>query len=44
MAIWKDSETLESYLAVASVPRGVELMRKIGLEPEVTTFDILELG
>jgi hypothetical protein len=44
VAIWKDSETLESYLAVASVPRGVELMRKIGLEPEVTTFDILELG
>ena len=28
----------------APVPRGTELMRKIGLEPEVETFDVLELG
>ncbi len=44
VAVWKDRETLDRYLSEAPVPRGVELMRRIGLEPEVTTFDILELG
>jgi hypothetical protein len=44
VAIWKDRETLERYLAEAAVPRGTELMRKVGLEPAVTTFDVLELG
>ena len=44
VAVWKDRDTLDRYLAEAPVPRGTELMRKIGLEPEVTTFDILEFG
>lgn len=44
VAIWKDRDTLDRYLSQVPVPRGTELMRKIGLEPEVTTFDILELG
>ena len=44
VAIWKDRETLDHYLSQAPVPRGTELMRKIGVEPEVRTFDILELG
>lgn len=44
VAVWKDRETLDRYLSQAPVPRGTELMRKIGLEPEVRTFDILELG
>ena len=44
VAVWRDRETLDRYLSEAPVPRGTELMRKIGLEPEVETFDVLELG
>jgi hypothetical protein len=44
VAIWQDRDTLDRYLSEAEVPRGTELMRKIGLEPEVKTFDVLELG
>lgn len=44
VAVWRDSETLEGYLAEADVPRGTELMRKVGLEPEVRRFDVLDLG
>jgi hypothetical protein len=33
VAYWRDRETLEAYLATAEVPRGVELMRKVGVEP-----------
>lgn len=44
VAVWKDAETLDRYLAEAPVPRGTELMRKIGLEPEVRRLDILEIG
>ena len=44
VAVWTDAATLEAYLAVAPVPRGTELMRKVGLEPEVTRFDVLEIG
>ena len=44
VAVWQDTDTLDRYLAEAPVPRGTELMRKVGLEPEVRRFDILELG
>jgi len=44
VAFWKDRETLESYLASAPVPRGTELMRKVGAEPELRIVDVLELG
>ncbi len=44
LAVWKDRESLERYLAEAEVPRGVELMRKVGLEPGVRRFDVLDLG
>jgi hypothetical protein len=44
VAIWRDAETLERYLAEAPVPRGTELMRKIGLEPAVDRFEVLDLG
>jgi hypothetical protein len=44
VAIWRDEETLVGYLAEAPVPRGTELMRKVGVEPTVTRFEILELG
>ena len=44
LAVWRDAETLDRYLAEAEVPRGVELMRKIGLEPEIRRFDVLDFG
>ena len=44
VAVWKDAETLDRYLAEEPVPRGTELMRKVGLEPEVQRFDVLEIG
>jgi hypothetical protein len=44
VAIWKDRDTLDRYLSQAQIPRGTELMRKVGVEPQVKTFDVLELG
>jgi hypothetical protein len=44
VAVWKNRDTLDRYLAEVSVPRGTELMRHVGLEPEVRRFDVLELG
>ena len=44
VAIWQDRETLDSYLATGAVPRGTELMRKVGVEPEMRVVDVLELG
>jgi quinol monooxygenase YgiN len=44
VAVWRDRETLESYLATGAVPRGTELMRKVGVEPEMRIVDVLELG
>jgi len=44
VAVWTDRDTLDRYLAEAPVPRGTELMRKVGLEPDVKRFDVLQLG
>jgi hypothetical protein len=44
VAVWKDRDSLDRYLSEAQIPRGTELMRKVGLEPQVKTFDVLELG
>ena len=44
VAYWRDRATLEAYLATADVPRGVELMRKVGVEPTFRVVDVLELG
>ena len=44
VAFWKDRETLDAYLATAPVPRGTELMRKVGVEPELRIADVLEFG
>ena len=44
VAIWRDRETLDAYLAEAEVPRGTELMRKVGVEPKVRVVDALDLG
>lgn len=44
VAYWRDRATLDAYLATADVPRGVELMRKVGVEPEWRVVEVLELG
>jgi quinol monooxygenase YgiN len=44
VAVWQDRETLEAYLATGAVPRGTELMRKVGVEPELRIVDVLDLG
>jgi hypothetical protein len=36
--------TLDRYLETAEVPRGTELMRKVGVEPELRIVDVLEFG
>jgi hypothetical protein len=43
VAFWKDRDTLDRYLSSAPAPRGTELMRKVGVEPEVRIVDVLEL-
>ena len=44
IAFWRDRETFDAYLATVDVPRGVELMRKVGCEPEWRIVDAMELG
>jgi quinol monooxygenase YgiN len=44
VAVWSDRAALERYLAETDVPRGTELMRKVGAEPELRIVDVLELG
>lgn len=44
IAYWRDRETLEAYLATAEVPRGTELMRRVGVEPAMRVADVLDLG
>jgi hypothetical protein len=44
IAYWADRETLDAYLATTDVPRGTELMRKVGVEPELRVVDVLDLG
>ena len=44
IAIWQDRATLQEYLDSGTVPRGTELMRKVGVEPELRVADVLELG
>jgi hypothetical protein len=44
VAYWRDRETFDAYLATVDVPRGVELMRKVGVEPAWRVVDVLDLG
>jgi len=44
VAVWKDRDTLDRHLSVTPVPRGVELMRAVGAEPQVRIVDCIELG
>jgi len=43
-AYWRDRGTLDAYLATGAVPRGTELMRKVGAEPTFRIADVLDLG
>ena len=44
IAVWQDKDTLDRYLSVTPVPRGVELMRKVGVEPAFRVVEALECG
>ena len=44
VAVWKDRDTLDRYLSTTPVPRGTELMRKVGAEPVVRFVEVLECG
>jgi hypothetical protein len=44
LAFWPDRETFERYMASVPAPRGVELMREIGVEPTARVVDVLQLG
>ena len=42
VAVWRSRDELEQYLATTDVPRGRELMRKVGVEPSNRVVDVLE--
>jgi hypothetical protein len=44
VAVWQDRETCQDYLDSGVVPRGTEMMRKVGAEPALRVVDVLELG
>ena len=44
VAVWKDRDTLDRYLSTTPVPRGTELMRRVGAEPAVRLVEVLECG
>jgi hypothetical protein len=44
VAVWKDRDTLDRYLATVELPRGAELMRSVGATPEFRVVDVLEHG
>jgi hypothetical protein len=44
VAFWQDRDTLDRYLATVEVPRGAELMRRVGVDPTWRIVDAYELG
>lgn len=40
--MWQSRDVLDAYLAETDVSRGLELMRKVGVEPRMTIVDVLE--
>ncbi len=44
VAYWRDRATFDAYMATVEVPRGVELMRKVGVEPDWRLVGVLDLG
>lgn len=44
IAFWRDREMLDAYLAATPVPRGRELMLKVGADPTMRIVDVLDFG
>jgi hypothetical protein len=44
IAYWQDADTLNRYLAETPVPRGQELMRRVGAEPTMRIVEVLDFG
>jgi quinol monooxygenase YgiN len=44
VAYWRDRAAFDAYLETVDVPRGVELMRKVGVDPAWRVVDVLDLG
>ena len=44
IAYWTEAEMLDRYLEETPVPRGQELMRKVGAEPEIRVVEVLDFG
>ncbi len=42
IALWRSRGELDEYLATTDVPRGTELMRRVGVEPTMRVVDVLE--
>jgi hypothetical protein len=42
VAVWRSRLELEQYLSETPVPRGLELMRGVGVEPTMRVVDVLE--
>jgi hypothetical protein len=42
VAVWESREALERYLATTDMPRGRELMLKVGADPTMEIVDVLE--
>jgi hypothetical protein len=42
VAVWDSRDALDAYLATTDVPRGRELMLKVGADPTMTIVDVLE--
>lgn len=43
-AFWTSRAAFDAYMETVEVPRGTELMRKVGVEPDVRLVEVLELG
>lgn len=44
IAVWRSRDDLDRYLSTAAVPRGTELMRQVGVEPELRIVKALACG
>ena len=42
VAVWRSRLELERYLSATPVPRGLELMRGVGVEPTMRVVDVLD--
>ena len=44
VALWRDRDSFDRYRATTPVLRGTELMRKVGVEPELRIAEVPEFG